>query len=120
MSRLDVYCSVDAFRQAFEPLWEREQVAQGRRRRRATRVCPSEIMMILILFQQPGFRSVEAWVAYPGFTSAQEALTSPRSQPLGGGVLLLPNWRRSTFRNVTRPALQVSSLGVSHALRAYT
>ena len=79
MSRLDVYCSVDAFRQAFEPLWEREQVAQGRRRRRATRVCPSEIMMILILFQQPGFRSVEAWVAYPGFTSAQEALTSPRS-----------------------------------------
>lgn len=37
-----LYCSVDAFWQGFEPLWERELVAVGkRRRRRATRLHPS-------------------------------------------------------------------------------
>ena len=59
MSILDVFCSVDAFWQAFEPLWEREQVAQGRRRRRATRVHLSEIMTILILFQHSGYSDRE-------------------------------------------------------------
>jgi hypothetical protein len=33
MSILDLFCSVDTFWQQFEPLWEREQVAAGRRRR---------------------------------------------------------------------------------------
>lgn len=36
MRRLDLYCSVDAFWQQFEPLWEHQHVANGRRRRRAT------------------------------------------------------------------------------------
>lgn len=61
MSILDLYCSVDAFWQAFEPLWEREQVAQGRRRRRATRLSPSELMTILILFQQSGYRTFKGF-----------------------------------------------------------
>ena len=46
----------------FEPLWEREQLASGqRRRRRATRLSPSEIMTILILFQQSGYRTFKAF-----------------------------------------------------------
>jgi transposase len=61
MSILDLFCSVDAFWQAFEPLWEREQVAHGRRRRRATRLHPSEIMTILILFQQSGYRTFKGF-----------------------------------------------------------
>lgn len=61
MSILDLYCSVDAFWQVFEPYWEREQVAQGRRRRRATRLSPSEIMTILILFQQSGYRTFKGF-----------------------------------------------------------
>lgn len=61
MSILDLYCSVDAFWQVFEPLWEREQVAAGRRRRRATQLSPSEIMTILILFQQSGYRTFKGF-----------------------------------------------------------
>jgi hypothetical protein len=57
MRILDRYGSVDAFWQAFEPLWERDQVASGRRRRRATRLKPSELMTILSLFQQSGYRT---------------------------------------------------------------
>jgi hypothetical protein len=59
MSLLDLVCSVDTFWQQFEPLWEREQVHGGRqrrRRRRATRLSPSELMTILILFQSSGYR----------------------------------------------------------------
>jgi len=57
MSIVDLYCSVDTFWQHFAPRWEREQVAAGRRRRRRTRLSPSEIMTIVILFQQSGYRT---------------------------------------------------------------
>jgi hypothetical protein len=57
-SQLDLYCSVDTFWQAFEPLWEREQMAAGRHQgKRATRLSPSEIMTILIRFQPSGYRT---------------------------------------------------------------
>ena len=62
MSILDLFCSVDTFWQQLEPLWEREQLATGaRRRRRATRLSPSEIMTILILFQQSGYRTFKGF-----------------------------------------------------------
>jgi hypothetical protein len=60
------YCSVDAFWQWFEPQWERELLASGkrellasgkRRRRRATRLHPAELLTILSLFQQAGYRT---------------------------------------------------------------
>jgi transposase len=57
MSILDLYCSVDAFWHQFEPLWEREQLWAKRCRRRATRLSPSELMTILILFQSSGYRT---------------------------------------------------------------
>ena len=62
MSILDLFCSVDEFWQRFEPLWERELLASGqRRRRRATRLHPSELMTILILFQQSQYRTFKAF-----------------------------------------------------------
>ena len=61
MSILDLFCSVDAFWQQFAPLWEREQVAAGRRRRRATRLRPSELMTILLLFQQSSERTFKGF-----------------------------------------------------------
>ena len=61
MSVLDLFCSVDEFWQQFEPVWEREQVAAGRRHRRATRLHPSEIMTIVILFQQSGYRTFKGF-----------------------------------------------------------
>jgi hypothetical protein len=55
MRILALFCSVDAFWQRFEPLWERELLRRGaRQRRRATRLHPAEILPILILFQQSG------------------------------------------------------------------
>lgn len=65
MSILDLYCSVDTFWQAFEPLWEREQLAAGRRqRKRATRLSPSELMTIVILFQQSGYRTFKGFYTH--------------------------------------------------------
>lgn len=62
MSILDLYCSVDSFWQRFEPRWERELLASGQRqRRRATRLHPAEIMTILILFQQSGYRTFKGF-----------------------------------------------------------
>jgi hypothetical protein len=53
---------VDAFWQPFEPWWEREQLARRqRRRKRAARLSPSEIMTILILFQQSGYRTFKGY-----------------------------------------------------------
>lgn len=62
MSILDLFVSLDTFWQQFEPWWEREQISAGKRcRRRATRLSPSELMTILILFQQSGYRTFKGF-----------------------------------------------------------
>ena len=61
MSILDLFCSVDEFWQRFEPLWQRELLAAGRRRRRRGRMHPSELMTILILFQRSHYRTFKAF-----------------------------------------------------------
>jgi hypothetical protein len=62
VSILDLYCSVDAFWQWFEPLWERDLLASRQRRRlRTTRLHPAEILTILILFQQSGYRTFKGF-----------------------------------------------------------
>jgi Transposase DDE domain len=74
MSLLDLFCSVDTFWQQFEPLWEREQLHEGRqrrRRRRATRLSPSELMTILILFQSSGYRTFKDFYTRHVQTSLQ-------------------------------------------------
>jgi Transposase DDE domain len=65
MSILDLFCSLDAFWQQFAPAWERELMGSGlRRRRRATRLSPSELMTILILFQQSGYRTFKGFYTH--------------------------------------------------------
>ncbi len=62
MSILDLYCSVDEFWQQFAPWWQQQLLASGaRKRRRATRLHPSEIMTIAILFQQSHYRTFKAY-----------------------------------------------------------
>ena len=62
MSILDLFCSVDEFWQRFAPAWQRELLASGRRhRRRQGRMCPSELMTIVILFQQSHYRTFKAF-----------------------------------------------------------
>lgn len=54
-------------------IWEREPLASGRKqRRRATRLHPSEIMTIAILFQQSGYRTFEAFATQYVQVSLQE------------------------------------------------
>lgn len=51
MDWVELFCSVDDFCQRFEPLWERQQLASGERKRRRSRsLSNSEIMTILIAF----------------------------------------------------------------------
>ena len=57
MRLLELFCHVDDFRQGFQPFWEQQMLDSGlRQRRRAARLCESEIMTILILFQQSRYR----------------------------------------------------------------
>lgn len=89
MSILDLYCSVDAFWQVFEPLWEQEQVANGqRRRKRATRLSPSEIMTILILFQASGFRTFKGF--YTHYVQTQLRAEFPHLLSYTRFVALIP------------------------------
>lgn len=62
MSILDLFCSVDEFWQRFAPWWQQQLLVSGARQRlRPTRLHPSEIMTIAILFQQSGYRTFKAF-----------------------------------------------------------
>ena len=92
MSILDLealFCSVATFWQAFEPLWERELLTAGkRRRRRATRLHPSEIMTIAILFQQSGYRTFKAF--YTEYVQAYLRAEFPHLVSYNRFIELLP------------------------------
>ncbi len=84
-----LYCSVDAFWQQFAPWWEREQIASGqRRRKRATRLSPSEIMTILILFQQSGYRTFKGF--YTQYVQTQLRAEFPQLVSYTRFVALIP------------------------------
>ena len=61
MSLGDLFCHVDDFCQAFEPLWIRDDFMSGRRRRRAGHLCLSEIMTLLIWFHRSHYRTFKAF-----------------------------------------------------------
>jgi len=53
-----LYCSVDDFCQQFEPLWQRQQLDSGQRKRHRSRsLSNSEIMTILIAFHSSHHRN---------------------------------------------------------------
>jgi hypothetical protein len=88
VSILDLYCSVADFWQAFESQWERQQIASGRRRRRATRLHPSEIMTLLILFQQSHYRTFKHF--YVEYVQTQLRGEFPRLVSYNRFVELMP------------------------------
>ncbi len=62
MSILELFCSVDDFWQQFAPKWHQDLLTSGQRQRiRLTQLHPSEIMTILILFQQSHYRTFKAY-----------------------------------------------------------
>ena len=80
MNLVELFCHVDDFCQAFEAEWIRHQLTTGRRRRRrAGRLCLSEIMTLLIWFHPSHYRDFKAFYlhqvcgplrdAFPGVVS---------------------------------------------------
>lgn len=62
MSILELFCSVDDFWMQFAPQWQSELLSVGKLHRvRATQMYPSEMMTILILFQQSHYRTFKAY-----------------------------------------------------------
>jgi hypothetical protein len=61
-SILSLFCSVDDFWQEFEPTWQTTLLTTtSRKRRRAGMMHPSEIMTLLILFHQSGYRTFKGF-----------------------------------------------------------
>ena len=62
MSLLKLFCAVDDFWLAFRPIWEQQLITEGRQqRRRETNLTMSEIMTIIILFHQSGYRNFKSF-----------------------------------------------------------
>jgi transposase len=90
-----VYCDVDDFCQVFLPVWQRQLLTSGeRRRQRAGRLTLSEILTILIVFHQSQYRTFKAFYLlylsqhargeFPGLVSYTRfvALIPPAFMPL--------------------------------------
>ena len=62
MSLLELFCHVDDFRKAFQPYWYRHLLSSGDIQRvRPSRLSPSEIMTLLILFHKSHYRNFKAF-----------------------------------------------------------
>lgn len=62
MSLTELFCHVDDFCQAFEPVWHKQQLDSGIcQRRRAEQLCLSEIMTLLIHFHQSRYRDFKSY-----------------------------------------------------------
>src|SRR5437667_6835965 len=61
MSLLELFCDVDDFMLSFAPHLKTMQLAAGKQRERASQLCPSEIMTILIHFHQSHYRTFKSY-----------------------------------------------------------
>jgi hypothetical protein len=62
MSLVELFCHVDDFCQSFMPVWEEKQLTGGERTRlRATQLCMSEIMTLIIHFHQSHYRDFKSY-----------------------------------------------------------
>ena len=60
MDILPLFFEIDEFCQVFEPLWRKRLLADGlRKRHRRRRLSLSEVMTILVLFHQSGYRNLK-------------------------------------------------------------
>ena len=90
MSLLELYCCVDDFWQAFEPEWQREQLASGsRQRQRDGQLCASEIMTIMIYFHQMRYRDFKTY--YTQFVQGYLRAEFPRLVSYTRFVELMPS-----------------------------
>jgi DDE family transposase len=59
---LPLFCEIDDFCKIFEKVWRTRQLAGSKRRRnRATRLSQSEVMTILVLYHQSGYKNLKSF-----------------------------------------------------------
>lgn len=62
MNLLALFCAVDDFCHTFHPSWQRQHLSSGAvHRHRAGQLCLSEVMTIVILFHQSGYRTFKGF-----------------------------------------------------------
>lgn len=62
MDILTVFCQIDDFCQTFEPKYNQLQLAEGKKKRnKPSQMAMSEVMTILVLFHQSGFRQLKTF-----------------------------------------------------------
>jgi len=92
MNLVELFCHVDDFCQAFEPLWIRDPLRTGRRHRcRAGHLCLSERMTLLIWFHQSQYRTFKAFYLHHVCKHLRGAF--PRLVSYGRFVELIPSTR---------------------------
>lgn len=87
MDILPLFCDIDDFCLLFEPLWERK-LLETRQRRRASALCLSEVMTIVVLFHASSYRNFKAY--YTEHVMKQYAWAFPRLVSYGRFVELMP------------------------------
>jgi len=59
---LPLFCEIDDFCKIFEKVWRTRQLADGKQRRnRQTRLSQSEVMTILVLYHQSGYKNLKSF-----------------------------------------------------------
>lgn len=61
MDILPLFCEIDDFCKVFEKISETRAIANGRNRKRATRLSQSEVMTILVLYHASGYKNLKAF-----------------------------------------------------------
>lgn len=62
MEILPLFCEIDDFCKVFEKVWRTRQVTNGKRKRnRLPRLSQSEVMTILVLYHQSGYKNLKAF-----------------------------------------------------------
>ena len=61
MDILPLFCEIDDFLKVFEKISERRDLTNGRKRKRATRLSQSEVMTILVMYHQSGYKCLKAF-----------------------------------------------------------
>jgi Transposase DDE domain len=62
MNILPIFCDIDDFCLFFEPLWQQRRLSdQPRQRQRASTLCLSEVMTIIVLFHTSSYRNFKSY-----------------------------------------------------------
>lgn len=62
MDILSLFCEIDDFCKVFEQVWQKRQLADGKRHRhRATGLSQAEVMTILVLYHASGYKNLKAF-----------------------------------------------------------